>query len=118
MSGGEHRGDPYLVAAHVLGEGIEPVGADRRWVHLEIAEADDDPRLVDLAGSRRLADRHRHPPPVGVGAVYRSLDEWRVDDGLGNSLGLLGRGGLLDRYFDQLLGALAIAGHLLGQGDG
>ena len=35
-----------------------------------------------------LADGHRHPSPVRVGAVHRRLDERRVDDRLRHPLGL------------------------------
>ena len=61
-----------------------------------VAEADDDPLLVDVGVVGALADGHGHPAPVRVGAVHRRLHQRRVDDGLGDPLGLVVVAGAVD----------------------
>ena len=64
-----------------------------------------------------LADCHRDATPVWIAAVNSCLDEGRVDDCLGDALGLRRVQCPIDVYFDQRVRAFAIAGDLLGEID-
>ena len=74
-------------------------------------------RWIDVGVVAALADRHRHPAPVGIGAVDGGLDERRVDDRLGHPLRLVDVAGSVDVDLDQRLGALAVGGDRLGEGE-
>ena len=101
--------DQHLVAAQVGRQIGQPGIIDLVGIHLGGAETNGDAVRVDVGVVAALADRHRHAAPVRVGAVHGGLDQRRVDDRLGDTLGLGGVAGQVDDHLDQRLGPLAVA---------